>query len=364
MATEVIKALVERNRESVLKRLPTYLRPEHFFQLVYTLDKDHKLAAVAQRNPDSVLSAIFKAADCGLTIGGAFQHCYVIPYKDVANFQVGWRGFVYQWLHAGAVLKVVSNVVYTGDEIEILFGDTEGITHKPALNDPHRQDMKWMNDKRNILGSYAVAWLPTGLKMYRWVPVGMIERARASSQNTGPDSPWTQFYPAMAAKTAVRRLDGLIQMCGPTPENREAWDRYARTIELDRASFRIDDIDEQPDDLPGVRAGKSNPTSGATAEHGSMDNGTTLFVDDSPPQSKGEGRSAGASTPSSPKESDDPLGDEKQEELIELANMSSMKFSTLKKYVSDTYGVNDLSQLRPSQARELELELKQRAAKQ
>ena len=361
---EVIKTLVERNRDSVIKRLPSYLRPEHFFQLCYTLDRDRKVAAVAQSNPDSVLSAIFKAADCGLTIGGAFQHCYVVPYGQEVNFQVGWRGFVFQWLHAGAVLKVVSQVVYVGDEIEIVAGDTEGIMHKPNLNAPERNDPKWMSDKKNIVGSYAIAWLPTGLKQYRWVPLGMIEQARSRSQNANGPA-WTHFYPSMAAKTAVRRLDGLIQVCGPTPENREAWDRYARTIELDRSQFRIDD-DDPPDDLPGRGSGKVIPTSGAAAEDPGTEHGSP------PPPTKNEGRktSSSAAPPlpslkvvtAEPADDDDPISDDRWDELCELAGMSGMKISALKKLATETYGLENAAQLRPSQADQLAQDLKHRAA--
>jgi phage RecT family recombinase len=363
--SDVIKALVERNRDSVIKRLPTYLRPEHFFQLCYTLDRDKKVAAIAQSNPDSVLSAIFKAADCGLTIGGAFQHCYVIPYpgSQEVNFQVGWRGFVFQWLHAGAVLKVVSQVVYLGDEIEIMAGDTEGIMHKPNLSAPERNDPKWMSDKRNIVGSYAIAWLPTGLKQYRWVPLGMIEQARSRSQNANGPA-WRDFYPSMAAKTAVRRLDGLIQVCGPTPENREAWDRYARTIELDRTQFRIDDNDP-PDDLPGIASGRVSPPSSAAAEDQGTEGGST-------PPTKSAGRTTTSAAPPlpslkivtpepEPAADDDPIDDERWDELIELAGMSGMKISALKKLATETYGLANAAQLRQSQADQLAKDLKQRA---
>lgn len=270
MATALIKSLVDQNREALNQRLPQYLSPQQFFQMAYEMDKIPKLAGVAQRNPNSILNAIFKAADCGLMIGSAHEHCWVLPFGDEAVFVVGWRGLVYQWLRAGAVLKVDSQIVYKGDVIEVIAGDDEKIIHRPKLDDPKRDDPKWLNDPKNIIGAYAIATLPAGLKARRWCPKGEIEFARMRSpSHSKPDSPWNNNYPAMARKTPIRRLAGQIQACGPTPENREAWERYERTIEVDNKDFRTivsdtvivaDPTDD--DDLPGDVKSTSGKGSG------------------------------------------------------------------------------------------------------
>ena len=111
-----ISTLIDQNRDDLLKRLPKYLSTEQFFQLCKQLDRDPKIRAVAQRNPDSVLNCIYQAADCGLVIGGPFDHCWVAPFGDSVELLIGWRGFVYQWMVAGAVIKVVSQCVYVGDD--------------------------------------------------------------------------------------------------------------------------------------------------------------------------------------------------------------------------------------------------------
>lgn len=347
-----VGTLVDKYRADVSKRLPSYLTPEHFFQLARELDRDAKIRGVAQRNPDSVMSAIFKAADCGLCPGGPFGHCFLAPFNNSKTnigeivFMIGWRGFVYQWVHAGAVLKVVSNVVYVGDDYEVKQGDEEGIDHRPNLKDPNRDNVRWMMDPRNIVASYAIAWLPTGLKQYRHVPKGMIELARSRSQN--PDGPaWGKNYPQMAAKTAVRRLDGLIQVCGPTPENREAWDRYARTIELDRQSFRIDPVDDEPDDLPGEPA-KATKTTAEGAEQ------------PSPTPSPQDGRKEPASAPP-PAKSDEIIGEDRQDKIHELRESLGMKASAFRHYLQEHYSVGDVQELRESQADKLEVELKRQA---
>jgi hypothetical protein len=157
----------------------------------------------------------------------------------------------------------------------------------------------------------------------------------------------------MAAKTAVRRLDGLIQVCGPTPENREAWDRYARTIELDRKQF--DHMPEDPDDLPGTSNGRSSPTPGATEAVESHDS--------SPPPQEGRKRSTAPPLHAVPAEVEDAetISMEQQDQATELMGAAGMRASALKRYVADTYGVADIAQLTQAQAGELIIELKKRA---
>jgi len=356
MAGEVIATLIERNRESLLKRLPSYLSPEQFFQLCHALDRNKKLAALAQRKPDELLAAVFKAADCGLTIGDAFGHCWITAFGEEIVFMVGWRGMVYQWKRAGAVLKVTAMPVYTGDDIEVVAGDDEAIHHKPALFDPHRDDPKWMNDKANILGSYAVAWLPEHpLKAYRWCSRGQIEAARLRSSNK--DGPaWTHNYPQMAAKTAVRRLDGIIQACGPTPENKEAWDRYSRTVQMEHDQYHNSDEDNEDPDLPGATTGSASPPTGAAVEHSSGRG-------PSPRGGRKRLESAAPPPPQNPEILEPTLTDEQQDKLIAEAGLCGMPASKLKRYVSEKYKVGDINDLTPTQAKQLSLELKAQSTK-
>lgn len=362
MPGEIITTLVEHNRESLLKRLPSYMSPEQFFQLLRALDHDEKIAGVARRNPDSVLSAIFKAADCGLTIGNAMGHAYLIPFANEVVFVVGWRGLVYQWIRSGAALKVSAQVVYEGDQIEVIGGDEERIIHKPSLTDPHRGDPKWVNDPKNILGAYSIAWLPQApLKAYRWVSRGMIEAARLRSSNSNGPA-WQHNYAAMATKTAIRRLDGALQVCGPTKENREAWERYARTVELERESYR--EQDEVPDDYPGTaHTGRSGPQTGAAVVPSAISQplsksparGKRLVAAPSPPPLTPE--------PEPPDEAVEGsettvITDEKQDELIAQAGLIGMVPSKLKHYVAQKFNVSDLNQLTIDQAQQLTLELK------
>src|SRR5262245_33941953 len=362
---DLIKALVDKNREGVIKRLPKYMSPEQFLQLCYWLDRDPKMVAVAQRNPDSLLNVILRAADCGLLIGTAYEHCWIVPYGNEFQLQIGWRGLVYQLLRAGAIIKATAACVYDGDEFSLELGDTEQLVHKPLLTDDRRNDPKWLFDKRNIQGAYAVAWLPTALKTHRWCPRGEIEAARLKSKV--PDGPaWTHFYPAMASKTAVRRLCKLIEVCGPSAENQEAWERFGRTLELDRSQYQIHDSDQSHDDLPGVHSGKSSPKSGAAAEEAGTEHGTSVKTPPPPTEGRNNKRSDAPSPPPTRQAQPEPEGDEattdeQPDELGDLARTAAMKTSALKKFVNELCQVSDPALLSRKQAVQVMGALKRQA---
>jgi recombination protein RecT len=359
----VIKDLIEQNRADIVQRLPSYLSPTQFFALCYALERSKvsnpKLWNAVQHNPQGLLAAILQAADLGLCIGSAYGHCTLIAYGDDIQLSIMYHGLVYQLLRAGAVLKVNSACVYDGDHFKVELGDEERIVHEPSLTDDRRRQKAFLYDKANILGAYGVAWLPDPLrrlKQHRWVPTGEVEAARLRSKI--PDGPaWKNDYPAMAIKTAVRRVAKLIEVCGPTEENREAWERYGRTIELERSEYRDqDDDDDEAADMPGEVPSprKANPpSSGRRAEGGGIK---------TPSPQNGEAKKAASPPPPSPEPAappiDEPISEDMQNHLMDLAKTSGMKLTGLFRHVRDKYGAATLEALKTSQAAEVEKYLK------
>ena len=91
----VVKDFVDRYRGDILSRLPKYINEAEFFNLCYAIQRDRKLMDIARQNPDSLLDAICKAAECGLLPGNAFGHCWLIGYggkEPAVQLQVGYIG--------------------------------------------------------------------------------------------------------------------------------------------------------------------------------------------------------------------------------------------------------------------------------
>ena len=357
----IIKELIDRHRQEIVERLPSFLSPTQFFALCYALERNPKLKAAAQRAPDNLIAAVFKAAELGLNIGSAYDHCTLIPYGDEIQVSVGYHGLVYLLQRAGAVLKINAACVYEGDLFKVELGDEERIIHEPNLHDENRRQKAWLYDKKNILGAYAVAWLPDPLrrlKQHRWCPLGEIEAARLKSKV--PDGPaWKNEYPAMAIKTAIRRVAKLVEVSGPTDENKEAWERYGRTIEVEKRESRDFGDDDEDADLPGVaprsEQPRKNPSSSRRAEGGSVK---------TPPPHNGEAKKAASPPPpqepepAAPPIVDEPISEDKQNQLMDLAKLSGLKLTGLFRYVKDQYGLPTLDGLKQSQAAEVEKYLK------
>jgi phage RecT family recombinase len=366
---DVVKQLVDNNRENILARLPRYMTPEQFFSFCYNLSRNAGLARVAQNNPESLLNAIMKAAELGLVIGGAYEHCWVIPYKEEAQLQIGWQGMRYLLMRSGAIVKLAAACVYEGDEFNIELGDKEALIHRPMLNDDRRRDPKWMFDKRNIRGAYAVAWLPTGLTAHRWCEMGEIEAARLKSKV--PDGPaWTHFYPAMASKTPVRRLGKLIDNCGPTPENLEAWERYGRVLEVERSQYH------NLDDIPKLAATDDMPKAKKDRRAGGTPAGTER-VESSPPQdgdrkTKAPERSAAPIPPPiqttarkvpdpKPAEPEEPISLERQDQIMDRVNAAGIKATAILEFIRSEFGIAGLG-VTPSQATKIDQYIREHAS--
>lgn len=366
MAGEVIiKDLIDSSRQDIAQRLPSYLNPSQFFALCYALERSKqnnpKLYAAVQRNPQGLVAAVLRAADVGLCIGSQYDHCTLIAYGDDIQLSIGYHGLVYQLVRAGAVLKINASCVYEGDLFKVELGDEERIIHEPNLHDENRRQKAWLYDKKNILGAYAVAWLPDPLRrlrQHRWCPTGEIEAARLKSKV--PEGPaWKNEYPAMAIKTAIRRVAKLIEVCGPTEENKEAWERYGRTIEVEKSESRDFNDEDEDADMPGATAApapRKNPSSSRRAEGGG--------VKTAPPPQNGEAKKAASPPPpQEPEPTPPPINDElisedKQNQLMDLAKLSGLKLTGLFRYVKDQYGLPTLDGLKQSQAAEVEKYLK------
>lgn len=369
---DAIQSLVEPHRIEVARMLPEYMNAEQFFQLCYALDRNPKLAAAARRNPDSLMNAIFKAAACGLLPGDAYDYCWFIPYEDHRNnsveiqFQIGWRGMIYTLVLAGAIIKLKPQVVYDGDDFQIIEGDEESYRLVPNIRDPNRRSKEWLDDPKNIIGAYGIAQLPlptqltTVSQIKRYVPFGEIEAARAKSK--APDGPaWKYNYPAMARKTAVRRTCKLITNAGPTDENKRAWERFGRIIEVEKSGYHSDPDDAQPDqpddiplvmrpvkeiDPPGKAAGSAGKEHGAPSP---LKDGSRKRRSDPPtlpPPRKVEAKPE--------PEPDGPISEQRLNDLVNRSLAAGMNITDVMAFVRSKYGTVDLAVITESQAKEVD----------
>lgn len=154
--------------------------------------------SLADCEPMSIISAAATAAtlDLSITLGQA----YIVPYKGIATFQMGWSGYVQLFLRTGQAKSINALVIHEGDikKIDRLTGEVE-------LTEEEHLDNK-------ILGYLSCFKLANGFQHYLYMTVDAVEaHAKRYSQSYKYDlekgsksSKWSTDRDAMALKTVTK----------------------------------------------------------------------------------------------------------------------------------------------------------------
>lgn len=176
--------------------LPPQVSPERLMRTVITsCERNPRLL---ECSPQSIINAATTAAVLGLECDGVTGQGFIVPYKGVATFQPGYKG--YNTLAARAGYTVNGAVVREGDEFDYQLGTGGFIRHKPMPG-----------TKRRIVAAWATAESIGRPNIVALMWIDEIEQIKAKSPGARKaDSPWNDVngpgYAAMVEKTAKRRL--------------------------------------------------------------------------------------------------------------------------------------------------------------
>lgn len=327
--------LLEKERPSIEAFLPSYLRTDderdRFFANARAVSQNSNLKNCS---PFSILNAVVDAAKRGLIIGGPDKHCAVVPFAkkgggDFAVLITQWQGKAFLWFRAGAIKKLKARTVYIGDEFELIEGDEDRIIHKPDYKAD--RSPAFLNDLKNILGAYSIAWLPNGEVIHQFVSRSLINRTMETVKKKNGGNlgfGWTEWLPEMCQKTAVHRLDGLIQ---PTPnalpEQKEAWVLSTRIPDPEHEIYP----ETEDPDPPTRKAGK-----------------VEIVKDEKPPPK--EQSSAGKQNPPPASTADDPITEDEQDDIYTAADAKwGKKSASHLMRILKGLGVDDLSAVKQGQ---------------
>jgi recombination protein RecT len=143
----------------------------------------------------SICNSVFIAAQLGLEPNTPLQFAYLIPYKGVCTFQLGYRGLIELAHRSGAVSDVYAHAVFENDRFSITYGDDAKLIHEPALR-----------NRGEVIGFYSFLQLTDGTSSHLWMPIqDIIEIRDKCSKSDREDSPWKRWFNEMAAKTVLKR---------------------------------------------------------------------------------------------------------------------------------------------------------------
>lgn len=191
-----------------------------FISSVLTVVSQNKLL----QNVDmrTVLSAASIAASLDLPILPSLGRAWIVPYKGVAQFQIGYLGYVELAQRSGLYKSINVNTVYEGEVVK-WNKFTEELTYGEQESDA-------------AIGYCASFELLNGFrKVVYWTKDAVIKHAKRFSKSyNSSSSPWQSDFDAMAMKTV---LAYTLRHWGPM------------SIEMQKAMAEDVDAHEKPLDL-------------------------------------------------------------------------------------------------------------------
>jgi recombination protein RecT len=180
-----------------------------------------KVPKLKQCSLDSLIGAFMECAALGLYPGTAAGDCYVIPYGNVAQFQIGYRGLKTLAYRSGITI-CDAEVVYANDKFKEVLGTSPRLEHERTTA-----------IRGEPIGAYAWAEV-NGRKIFRYMTKEDIMKIKEMSKakNNGP---WASGDPMlwMWMKTVFKQMAKLL----PTSEKIEG-ENLARAIQVDNINER------------------------------------------------------------------------------------------------------------------------------
>lgn len=218
-----VRARVAELTPEFARALPPGIKPERFSRVVLTaIQQNPELLVCTQK---SLWGACMKAAQDGLLPDG--REGAIVPRwnSEAGGKEAHWMpmvaGIIAKAKRKGSVAGLVANVVYDGEDFEVLLGDEERITH--------RRDVRLVKRGKEI-AVYAVATMKDGSKEREVMPWEQVLQVRAASQGGGAKGPWKTWPEEMARKSCIRRLSKRL------PSLEDGDDDLRRTVE------RVDEL--------------------------------------------------------------------------------------------------------------------------
>ena len=163
--------------------------------LVSLANLDSKLAKCA---PRSIMMCGLKAASLNLPLDNSLGFAYAIPYGDIAQFQIGYRGFIQLAMRTG-IYRSINVIDIREGELKTWDALTETLTLQMLNNEEVRQ-------KTTVAGYAAMFELNNGFRkvIYRRKD-DLIAHGKRFSK-TFSKGPWQSDTDQMCKKTLVKEL--------------------------------------------------------------------------------------------------------------------------------------------------------------
>ena len=185
--------LIRRMEPQIRKALPSVITTERFTRMVLTaLSSTPKLQTCT---PQSFLGAMMQAAQLGVEPNTPLGQAYLIPYGNVCQFQLGYKGLIDLAYRSGEVSSIQAHEVHEHDTFEFEFGLEPKLRHVPAKS-----------DRGPVTFYYAVLKLKNGGVGFEVMSREDVEKFAMKKSKAYRNGPWQTDFDEMAKKTVLKKV--------------------------------------------------------------------------------------------------------------------------------------------------------------
>ena len=167
-----------------------------------------KTPRLLECDPRSLFGAILLSAECGLKPNTAEQLAFILPSKNEARFEIGYKGLIEMMYRNPRVQSIRGEVVFVNDEFDYGYGLEPYINHKPLRR----------GDRGALDCVYAVCKLKDAEPIFTVVEKNELDKIRAISQSSKSEfSPYnngTDIHNFMEIKASIKKISKLIPKSG------------------------------------------------------------------------------------------------------------------------------------------------------
>lgn len=191
MQVQAMKHLI--SSEAMKKRVGDVLGKEAGTFLASVLDLYTSDTMLNKCDANKVMAECMKAAALKLPVSKSMGFCYVIPYGNVPQFQMGWKGFVQLAQRSGQYKYLNADAVFEGETVT-----TNRLTGMVEISGEPTSD--------KVIGYFAYFQMLNGFeKCIYWSRERVTAHAKKFSK-AYKSGPWQDNFDAMAIKTVLKQL--------------------------------------------------------------------------------------------------------------------------------------------------------------
>jgi recombination protein RecT len=195
--------------------------------------------ALRKCDPDSVISAAMIAASIDIPINQSLGFAYIIPYGNLAQFQLGAKGFVQLAERTGQYKTINVSDVYKDE-----FKSWDPITGTFEYHPISKRKMRDDGDVKNIVGYVAYFKTLNGFEKWLYMSIPqLIDHGKKYSKSFATGQ-WTKDPPAMYSKTVVKLL---LSKWGMMSIDIQGVEQLEKALSSDQAVIDIEGVPEFPD---------------------------------------------------------------------------------------------------------------------